>query len=163
MRQLRGLVKEYPGETKHVVNLFHVYLQMGSISLAESLLSSLPSELQPSASALLAMAKEDYPSAVEKFSSLLQQDPQNQILATNLALTHLYYANAQSGIAKLEPTIQSPISKIGSLPHSIYNLCTIYEIRDDKARQKKEAVMETAVTQYGDVCGKAHFKLDSLR
>ena len=72
-------------------------------------------------------------------------------------------ANGQSGIAVLEPELCEAGHKVGVLPHAVYNLCTMYEIRDDKARSRKEGVMETIVRRYGDVCGKAHFKLDSLR
>ena len=156
-------MKQYPEQPKYTVNLFHVYLQMGSLSQANALLSSLPSDLQTQGSALLAMANEDYPAAVDQYNSLLQTKSQSQIISTNLALTHLYHANVQSAIAALEPLMKSREGKVGVLPHSIYNLCTMYEIRDDKARPKKEAVMETIVSQYGDICGKANFKLDSLR
>jgi len=137
---------------------------MGLLPSAESLLASLPTEIQLEASPVLALANEDYSSATEKYSSLLDSSSHHSLLhSTNLALTHLYSANAQTAIAVLEPKLREPRNAVGVLPHAAYNLCTIYEIRDDKARSRKEGIMESIVGRYGDVCGKAHFKLDSLR
>jgi len=137
---------------------------MGQLAAAEGLLTSLPTDFQPEASAILALAKEDYPSAIEKYSSLLQSTSHHPLAySSNLALTHLYTANAQSAIAALEPRLREPRTTVGGLPHTVYNLCTMYEIRDDKARSRKEGIMESIVGRHGDICGKAHFKLDSLR
>ena len=137
---------------------------MGLLESAEALLPSLPAEIQGEPSALLALAKEDYPTAVEKYSSLIQSDHEHTLSYTsNLALAHLYTANGQSAIAVIEPKLKEPKNQVGVLPHAIYNLCTMYEIRDDNARGRKEAIMENIVGRYSDVCGKAHFKLDSLR
>ena len=137
---------------------------MGLLGNAESLLLSLPPTIQIEASALLAMAKEDYSTAAETYSSLLQPDRQHTLSYTNnLALTHLYSANGQSAITFLEPALKEPHDLIGVLPCTIYNICTMYEIRDDNSRARKEALMEHIVGRYGDVCGKLHFKLDSLR
>jgi len=143
--------------------LFHLYLQLGLFPKAESLLPSLPTDVQSESTALLALAKSDFATAVERYTSLLDSHPHRLSYSNNLALTHLYMANAQSSIAALEPKLREPGHQVGVLPHSVYNLCTMYEIRDDKARSRKEGVMETIVGRYGDVCGKAHFKLDSLR
>ena len=163
-RHLRGLIRRYPHEHRHAVTLFYLYLQMGFLPSAESLLASLPTEIQMEASAALALTKEDYSLAAEKYSSLLDSNSHHSLLySTNLALTHLFSANAQTAIAALEPKLREPRNPVGVLPHAAYNLCTVYEIRDDKARGRKEGIMESIVGQYGDVCGKAHFKLDSLR
>jgi hypothetical protein len=137
---------------------------MGLLPNAESLLDSIPTNIQLEASALLALAKEDYSSAIEKYSSLLKSNSHHTLTySTNLSLTYLYTANAQTAIAALEPKLSEPRNTLGVLPHAAYNLCTMYEIRDDKARGRKEGIMENIVSRYGDVCGKAHFKLDSLR
>lgn len=136
---------------------------MGSLSQSESILASLPADMHSSAAAVLAMAKEDYPAALEMYTSLCEANPHNSTFSSNLALTHLYNANAQSGISTLEPLLKGNNAQLGALPQAVYNLCTMYEIRDDKARSKKEEIMETVVSQYGDICGKGHFKLDSLR
>lgn len=137
---------------------------MGLLPSAESLLTSIPTNVRLEASALLALAKEDHSSAIEKYSSLLESNSHHTLTySTNLSLTHLYTANAQTAIAALEPKLSEPRNTPGVLPHAAYNLCTMYEIRDDKARSRKEGIMESIVGRYGDVCGKAHFKLDSLR
>jgi hypothetical protein len=143
--------------------LFHLYLQLGLFTKAESLLPSLPADIQSEVTALFALAKSDFPTALKEYTSLLDSHPHHLSYSNNLALTHLYMANGQSGIATLDPHLRVPGHKVGVLPHSVYNLCTMYEIRDDKARSRKEGVMESIVGLYGDVCGKAHFKLDSLR
>lgn len=135
---------------------------MGHLSLAEQLLTSLPTDIQSESTALLAIAKEDYTSAINIYSTLLQSQQRTLQYTNNIALTYLYTANAQASIAALEPELRNK-GNIGILPHAVYNLCTMYEIRDDKARSRKEGIMESVVGLYGDVCGKGHFKLDSLR
>ena len=163
-RHLKGLIRRYPHEHRHATTLFYVYIQIGLLPSAEFLLAFLPTEIQLEASAVLALAKEDYPSSAQKYSSMLDSTSHSSSLySTNLALIHLYTANAQSAIAVLEPKLREPRNPVGLLPHAAYNLCTMYEIRDDKARSRKEGIMESVVGRYGDVCGKAHFKLDSLR
>lgn len=161
---MKGLIRRHPEDHRHTVTLFHLYLEMGQLVSAEALLTSFSDENQSEAFAILALAKEDYPLAIEKYSSLLKS-PHHHTLAysSNLALTHLYTANVQTALAVLEPKLQEPRNTVGVLPHAAYNLCTMYEIRDDKARSRKEAIMESVVGRYGDICGKAHFKLDSLR
>jgi tetratricopeptide (TPR) repeat protein len=141
--------------------LFHVYLQMGHLSLANDLIPSLPAEIQTALTALLAIAQEDYTGAINQYTALLKSSPNAMQYRNNLALTYLYTANAQSAISAFEPALKE--GNKGILPHAVYNLCTMYEIRDDKARTRKEGIMEKVVGLYGDVCGKGHFKLDSLR
>lgn len=136
---------------------------MGLLGNAESLLPSLAPTIQVEASALLALAKEDYATAAETYSSLLQDRKHTLAYTNNLALTHLYSTNGQSAITVLEPALKESNNLVGVLPHTLYNLCTMYEIRDDNSRARKEALMEHIVGRYGDVCGKVHFKLDSLR
>jgi hypothetical protein len=161
---LKELIRRYPEEHRHTITLFYLYLQVGQLAAAETLLTSFPNDHHPEASAILALAKEDYPSAIEKYSSLLESPSHHTLTySSNLALTHLYTANAQTAIAVLEPKLREPRNTVGVLPHAAYNLCTMYEIRDDKARTRKEEIMESVVGRYGDICGKAHFKLDSLR
>lgn len=135
---------------------------MGHLSLAENLIPSLPTDIQSESTALLAIAKEDYTAAINIYSTLLQSEQRTLQYTNNIALTYLYTANAQSSISALEPELRKK-GNIGVLPHVVYNLCTLYEIRDDKARSRKEGIMESVVGLYGDVCGKGHFKLDSLR
>jgi tetratricopeptide (TPR) repeat protein len=147
---------------KYVVNLFHIYLQMGHLSLANDLIPSLPAEIQAESTALLAITQEDYTAAITQYTALLESSPHAMQYTNNLALTYLYTANAQCAISAFEPALKEMGNK-GILPHAVYNLCTMYEIRDDKARTRKEGIMETVVGLYGDVCGKGHFKLDSLR
>jgi hypothetical protein len=136
---------------------------MGVFDKAELLIPPLSKDVKTEATALLALAKSDFPTAVNHYTSLLDSYNHHLAYSNNLALTHLYMANGQSGIAVLEPQLREAGHRVGVLPHAVYNLCTMYEIRDDKARSRKEGVMETIVGRYGDVCGKAHFKLDSLR
>lgn len=138
---------------------------MGLLNSAESLLDSLPAgDIRAEASAILALAKEDYPAAIKIYTSLLDSQSHHMLMySSNLSLAHLYSADGQSAIATLEPSIRESMNTVGVLPHAVYNLCTMYEIRDDKARARKEGIMETVVGRYGDICGKAHFKLDSLR
>jgi hypothetical protein len=156
------LIKRYPEEKKYVVNLFHVSLQTGLISSAESLIPSLPSEYAPQATALLSLTQENFTDAINQYSALLDLT-KSILLATNLSLTYLYSANAQAAIQVLEPMVKERGKERGVLPHAVYNLCTMYEIRDDLARRRKEEIMESVVGGYGDVCGKGQFKLDSLR
>jgi hypothetical protein len=138
---------------------------MGLLNNAENLLDSLPTDnVRAEASAILSLAKEDYPTAIKTYTSLFDSQSHHMLMySTNLSLAHLYTANGQSAIATLEPSLREPKNMVGVLPYAAYNLCTMYEIRDDKARARKEGIMETVVGRYGDICGKAHFKLDSLR
>jgi hypothetical protein len=166
---LKGLCKRYPLESKYKAILYHVYLQAGFLGEAQILIPSLPPEYQLESSAVLSLATENYTEAIDKFSTLLSStvDPENPqpfiTYASNLALAHLYTANVQAAISTLEAQLRDPANSKGTLPHAVYNLCTMYEIRDDQARNRKEGIMEGIVGRYGDVCGKGHFKLDSLR
>src|SRR5579859_3538822 len=142
-----------------MVNLFHVYLQTGLITSAEQLLPSLPPNYAPQAKAILSLAQENFTEAISQYTTLLETS-QSILLANNLSLTYLYSANVQSAIQVLEPMLKLQGGKDrGVLPHAVYNLCTMYEIRDDSARRRKEEIMESVVGGYGDVCGKGRFKL----
>ena len=164
MEFLGRLCKCYPDDAKYVIILFRVYLQMGLLGKAEEILSLLRMDVQADASALLALVKENHSFAVEKYTSLLESHSAGSLIfPSNLALSHLNNANGQSAIAVLEPALREPRDNVGVLPYAAYNLCTMYEVRDDKARARKESIMENIVGRYGDVCGKGHFKLDSLR
>ena len=168
---MKGLTKRYPIAAKYRVILYHVYLQSGFLSEAKHLLLSLPPSVESESTALLSLAEESYPEAIEQYSALLYTtlvDPEHThrlalTYASNLALAHMYTANVQTAISTLEPQLREPQNSKGTLPHAVYNLCTMYEIRDDQARGRKEGIMEVVVARYGDVCGKGHFKLDSLR
>lgn len=166
---MKALAKRYPLESKYHAILYHVYLQAGFLAEAQKLLPSLPAEYQSESSAVLALATENYTQAIDKYSALLSStiEPENPqpflTYASNLAIAHLYTANVQAAISILESQLRDPANSKGTLPHTVYNLCTMYEIRDDQARSRKEGIMEGIVGRYGDVCGKGHFKLDSLR
>lgn len=161
-RQLRTLIKRYPEEKKYVINLFHVYLQTGLLSPAEQLISSLPPSYAPQATALLSLSQDNFIEAINQYTALLESS-KSLLLATNLSLAHLYSANVQFAIQTLKPMLNEPGTERGVLSHAVYNLCTMYEIRDDLARRRKEEIMESIVGNYGDICGKGQFKLDSLR
>lgn len=145
-----------------MINLFHVYLQMGLLSHAEGLIPLLPAGYAPQAIALLSLAQENFTEAINQYTALLETT-KSLLLATNLSLAYLYSANVQSAIQVLEPMLKEQGKERAVLPHAVYNLCTMYEIRDDSARRRKEEIMESVVGGYGDVCGKGQFKLDSLR
>jgi hypothetical protein len=161
-RYLERLRLKRPEETKYTVNLFHLYLQMGHSQKASQLIPSLPDDVKMESEALLALLQNEFSTAIAKYSQLLESH-KSLIYTNNLALAHLYTANAQSALAALEPYFRQKTSNAGVLPYSVYNLCTVYEIRDDRARSRKETVMEQTVSYYGDICSKGHFKLDSLR
>jgi hypothetical protein len=156
------LIKRYPEEKKYVIHLFHVYLQTGLQSPAEQLISSLPDSYAPQAAALLSLSRDNFTEAITQYTSLLETS-KSLLLVTNLSLAHLYSADAQSAIQILKSMLNEPGNERGVLSHAVYNICTMFEIRDDLARQRKEEIMESIVGNYGDVCGKGQFKLDSLR
>ena len=156
------LVGKYSAEKKYVINLFHVYLQMGLLSHAEGLIALLPAGYAPQGTALLSLAQENFTEAINQYTALLETR-KSLLLASNLSLSYLYSANVQSAIQVLEPMLREQGNERAVLPHAVYNLCTMYEIRDDSARRRKEEMMESVVGGYGDVCGKGQFKLDSLR
>jgi tetratricopeptide (TPR) repeat protein len=151
-------------EHKYYLSLFHVYLQMGLLAEAEQLISLLAEDVQSSSTALLSLAKEDYPNAIAEYTSWLQAHPPNLLISSNLSIAYLLTANVQSAISTLEPVLHnSSLPRHAILPHAIYNLSTMYEIRDDKSRAKKEQLMETVVSLHADIAGKSHYKLDTLR
>ena len=103
-------MRRYPEDIKYKINLFHLSLQMGILATAESVLPGLPADLQPGATTLLAIAKEDYDTAITQYTSLLESQ-QNLTYTNNLALTYLYTANVQSAIAALEPVLRDERKK----------------------------------------------------
>jgi hypothetical protein len=150
-------------DKKYYVQLFHTYLQMGLLEKVEELISLLPADTRPCSTALLCLAKEDYPAAIKQYTSLLLSHPNDLLLSSNLSITHLLTANVQTAISTLSPALEHRSPRHSTLPHAIYNLSTMYEIRDDKSRSKKERLMESVVALNGDSTLKGHYKLDSLR
>lgn len=95
--------------------------------------------------ALYHMAEADYAAAVTTLSSLHEKYPANELVTHNFAVALLYNGNATRASELLESLVDGD-SKTGrngpAFPGLLFNLATIYELRTERARDRKVRLVE---------------------
>lgn len=115
--------------------------------------------------ALVHFSSSDYPSAVSSLQSLAEKYPSNPLVKHNLAVAYLYNNN----VVLASETLEALVTEDEVLfPTLLFNLSTVYELRTERARERKlelvDQVMEVGSSRTGMQVGvfekgMAEFKL----
>lgn len=117
-----------------------VWLRIGDVHAARRCMASITSSEDTSSGpnvllALLKMAEQDYSAALEQFQSLPKtSDP---MITQNLALCLIYSGH----IGEAREYLEALIDKGHSFHALTFNLCTVYELCSERARDKKLALI----------------------
>jgi len=128
-----------------------LYLQAGHLQYANACFQSVaadpdaPESLKGLNVALQAMALGDWAAASDILGKLHEQDPDDAVVANNLAASFLNAGHLKKGIDVLESVLRSsPSTVLASEPY-LFNLATLYELRSASALENKvNLLIETA-------------------
>ncbi|THZ83396.1 hypothetical protein D6C84_05014, partial [Aureobasidium pullulans] len=93
-------------------------------------------------SALTALSTSSYTSAVTKLQSLATTYPSNPLILHNLAIANIYSNNVSTASSILESLVSE--SEI-VFPALLFNLSTVYELRTERARERKLGLVDAVV------------------
>lgn len=120
-----------------------LYLRLGEVAAARRYIPSNPPPDSTTAPntlirPLLSMAEARYEDAINEWKDLTSSTPEGDIATQNLAVCLLYTNRLHEAHALLD----SLIDKGRSFHALTFNLATVYELRTEKARAKKEELAE---------------------
>lgn len=93
-------------------------------------------------SALTCLCSSDFSTAVSSLQSVAATHPSHPLIAHNLAVLHLYTNNVVIASEMLEALVtQDEVV----FPTLLFNLCTMHELRTEKARDRKLDLVDTVV------------------
>ncbi|QDS75307.1 hypothetical protein FKW77_001411 [Venturia effusa] len=151
-----------------------LWLQIGDLRAAKRCISPLTEETgseEPADislqvfTALVEMAEGRFDTAVTAWEQLKETHPNDAMISQNLAICLLYTGRMTEGHRLLE----AAISQSGSVPSQslLFNLCTIYELCSDRARDMKARLTQRVAAGKPSSLGwersTADFKLDGVR
>jgi thioredoxin-like negative regulator of GroEL len=128
--------------TKMRIRKTLLLLRLGDTQAAEQCLASSSSaqtdtdlDIQTQAlKALTSLCSSDFSTALSTLQALAASHPHNPLISHNLAIAHLYTNNVVVGSEMLEALItQDEVV----FPTLLFNLCTMHELRTEKARDRK--------------------------
>ncbi|THZ57623.1 hypothetical protein D6C85_10411, partial [Aureobasidium pullulans] len=93
-------------------------------------------------SALTALSTSNYTSAVTQLQSLNSTYPSNPLILHNLAIANIYSNNVSTASSILESLVSE--SEI-VFPTLLFNLSTVFELRTERARERKLGLVDTVV------------------
>lgn len=134
-----------------------LYLRLGHLEAAKAtytpLLQQTPGLDIRLLDALYDIASGAYPSAVAKLKTMREEYPDNELVRHNLAVALLYAGDVSAAAGILEQVVDGGRSTTAqanteeaeeghAFPALLFNLATIYELRTERAREKKIALVE---------------------
>jgi len=123
-----------------------LYLRIGDTAAAERSISVLPTSsthvetTKATLTALSQLANGNYPAATTSLSALHDQHPDNELVSTNLAVCLLYSGHADRALDLLSALANHRPSPF---PGLLFNLATMYELRGERAGERKLALAES--------------------
>jgi len=132
---------------KMIIRKSLLYLKIGHVEAARACYAGVLDESREATmlQALHQMAEADYSSAVETLQSLNSAHPEDVLVTHNLAVCLLYNGDATRASEMLEDLVKgnSESDEPGrSFPGLLFNLATVYELRTERARDKKVHLVE---------------------
>jgi tetratricopeptide (TPR) repeat protein len=91
----------------------------------------------------LALALDQYSTAIEHFSAVLEREPSNLAAANNKAICLLYTCDLSRAVSTLEDVIRrNPELNLNET--LVFNLSTLYDLQSDNSQEKKKVIMSLA-------------------
>ncbi|KAI5198301.1 hypothetical protein E4T39_06833 [Aureobasidium subglaciale] len=124
-------------------------LKMGDTEAAQTCLSSIPTPLNEDAQiqkgvleALTSLSSSAYSTALAQLQHLATSYPFSALVKHNLAIAHLYTNNVNTASSILETLVQEEETVFPAL---LFNLSTVYELKTERAREKKLGLGDVVV------------------
>jgi len=123
-------------------------LQMGNTRAAATILKQVEAIIEePESSVLvhmnrgyLALASDQYTTAINHFQVVLDIEPSNLIASNNKAICLLYTIDLGRAIGTLEELIRiDPQRNLHEV--IVFNLCTLYDLKSENSQEKKKSIM----------------------
>ncbi|KIO34155.1 hypothetical protein M407DRAFT_240765 [Tulasnella calospora MUT 4182] len=141
-----------PGPSPALLSsIARVYLDAGDIDSAQTLFQRAADDpnceetMKEINRALLASSKLDWPTAVEELQKAVAREPDNSLVANNLAVALLSVGRIDEGIRHMEAALGTSPSVVGNVEPFLFNLATLYELRTAASYDKKcELLLEVA-------------------
>jgi len=131
-----------PSSTSVAVHKALLYLRIGNVSAAENTISSSVSNdddiTKPLLTALTHFARGSYDLAIGALTPVHAAHPQNELVTTNLAVCHMYVGEQETAHALLSALVDGR----EVFPALLFNLVTMYELRTERAVERKTQLAE---------------------
>jgi len=145
-----------------------IYLQAGQIEIAGKHVAIV--EQDPLASettkllnrALLSVARGDWQDALARLEQLIAKDPENAMIANNLAVAYLTVGRVREATDILEHTLKTDPGAVTAAEPLLFNLSTLYELRSATVTDKKRDLLIEVAKWSGDGIRTTCLKLPSL-
>jgi tetratricopeptide (TPR) repeat protein len=174
---LQGIVQSRPNHADAISALARTYLQLGDIynakrlfATAESCIVPQNSEIAPGSDeaiiqcerpelvlsnrAFVAIADNDWESAVKYFTNLLnlpdRTGARTATVMNNLAVCHLYTGNVSQSLSFLETVSVEMPSIAGGCAPLLFNLATLYDLADQSMERKRRMLGTVVAAGAGD-------------
>ncbi|KAG8963515.1 hypothetical protein FRC00_006074 [Tulasnella sp. 408] len=143
---------DQPGPSPALLSsIARLYLDAGDIDSAQTLVQRAADDPNCDETtkevnrALLASAKLDWATAVEELQKAIAREPDNALVANNLAVALLSVGRIDEGIRHMEAALETSPSVVGNVEPFLFNLATLYELRTAASYDKKcELLLEVA-------------------
>ncbi|PRP81926.1 hypothetical protein PROFUN_10634 [Planoprotostelium fungivorum] len=154
------LLKKYPEDVTLLCSLGRIYLQLGNIRAATATFKQVESlmeaqgELNRSTTihmnrGYLALASDQFTTAINHFQHVLDIDPLNVVAANNKSICYLYTCNLAQAITSIEDFIlKRPEVNVNET--IVSNLCTLYDLKSDNSADRKKSVLSMVAKYAGD-------------
>ncbi|KAI8064563.1 hypothetical protein BC940DRAFT_305391 [Gongronella butleri] len=167
-KTLHEMVQKYTSDAAPNLDLLsslgRLYLQLGDLQRAEDMFNKVEQGMDTASNkswlqeninmnkSMMATARGDWTMSRQILEQLLEQNSNNVVAASNLAVCMLYQGQLTEAIQLLERLIQQHPDKAGTSEICILNLCTLYELRyqGDTTTQKKVDVTKFITRWVGD-------------
>ncbi|KAG8966001.1 hypothetical protein FRC05_002921 [Tulasnella sp. 425] len=143
---------DQPGPSPALLSsIARLYLDAGDIDSAQTLIRRVADDptcdetTKEVNRALLASAKLDWATAVDELEKAIAREPDNALVANNLAVALLSVGRVDEGIRHMEAALGTSPSVVGNVEPFLFNLATLYELRTAASYDKKcELLLEVA-------------------
>jgi len=145
---LQDVVQKYPNDVLLLSSLGRVQLQMGNVRAAAAVFKQAESIMKDEESSVLAemnrgylaLALDQYTTAIDHFQAVLDKDPSNLVAVNNKAICLLYTCELGRAISTLEDLIRKdPQKNLHEV--LVFNLCTLYDLKSENSQEKKKSIM----------------------
>lgn len=134
-----------PADPITTVHKCLLWLRIGDVAAVERSIAALATNDKPLEKeilqGLLSISRNDYENAVTILTTLHASHPTNEMVTQNLAVCLLYTGHMAQGCELLE-TIVNQGETFSAL---LFNLATMYELRTEKAAERKAALVQSVV------------------
>ncbi|KAL1930605.1 hypothetical protein VTP01DRAFT_10767 [Rhizomucor pusillus] len=141
--------------------LGRLYLQLGNVQGAEELFQRIEKDSKGTSIAsfeeavqmhrgFVFMARGEWNQARQIFEQVLANNKENLVAANDLAVCLTYLGQVDAAVEKLAEMIENNPTSAGTCETALFNLCTLYDLRQESGAEKKVQLMGKIARWVGD-------------